>query len=300
MAFLADLKVSALTPDEFYQIRGILESFGDISMLADVVKQAASSDDNIILASAADTVNYHCDSFNVIGAATDLFRRLVDAYSLLKRLGTADLELICSLIELGLQLPNEYNTVAILRQDLSRFENKSAQAAPSPLSDHIPDALSETDPSFLGKLDQFLSSGSGMDESTMDAIFDALVKVLDSGDGQTKLSANGACRYLAHLRPFHPKHFDARLVRWVCGALKSSDRIGLFKSLPPLIGVGCVTIQAFLSLVKKLLQASPTFTAIPKVDELRMNLFELLVPAAEQNRCRDLVCSLRANSITSS
>jgi len=286
--FLADLKVSSLTPDEFYEIRSLRESFGDISMLADVVKQAASSDDNIVLASAADTVNYHCDSFNVIGAATDLFRRLVDAYSLLKRLGTADLDLIYSLIELGLQLPNEYNTVAILRQDLSRIENRSAQAAPSPLSDHIPDTVNETDSSFLEKLDQFLSSGSGMDEPTMDAIFDALVKILDMGDGQTKLSANDACRYLAHLRPFHPKHFDTKLVRWVCGALKMHDRAEFFKSLPPLIGVGCVTIQAFLSLVKKLLQVNPA--SIPNVDELQIDLFELLAPSATQDGCHDLVC----------
>lgn len=293
MPFLTELKVSSLTPEEFYEIRGLLESFGDISMLADVVKQAASSDDNIVLASAADTVNYHCDSFNVIGAATDLFRRLVDAYSLLKRFGTADLDLIYSLIELGLQLPNEYNTVAILRQDLSRIENRSAQAAPSPLSDHIPDTVNETDPSFLEKLDQFLSSGSGMDEPTMDAIFDALVKVLDMGEGQTKLSANDACRYLAHLRPFHPKHFDSRLVRWVCRAMKMSDRAEFFKSLPPLIGVGCVTIQAFLSLVKRLLQVKPA--SIPNVDELQMYLFELLAPSATQDGCRDLVCSQRVN-----
>ena len=290
-AFLNDSKVSALTPDEFYQIRGILESFGDLSMLADVVKQASSSDDNTVLASAVDTVNYHCDSFSVIGATTDLFRKLFEAYSLLKRLGTADLDLVYSLIELGLQLPNESNAVTYLRQDLSRIEHKSAQAAPSPLSDHIPDSLSETDTKFYEKLDQFLSSGSGMDEPTMETIFDALVKVLDSGDSQTKLSVNEACRYLAHLRLFNPKHFDIRLVRWVWGVLVSSDRQRLSKTLPPLIGVGCVTIPTFLSLVKKLQQSKQATSTIPKVTELQIDLFELLVPPAlDENRYSDLVC----------
>ena len=291
LAIAADSKVSALAPNEFYHVRDILESFGDISMLADIVKQASTSEDNTVLASAVDTVNYHCDSFSIIGATTDLFRRLVDAYYILKRLGTADLDLIYSLIELGLQLPNESNTLAILRQDLSRIENKSAQAAPSPLSDHIPDSSSETDLSFLEKLDQFLSSGSGMDEPTMDVIFDALIKVLEFGGGQAKLSANEACRYLAHLRPFHPKHFDARLVRWTSGILESPTRPELSKVLPPLIGVGCVTIQAFLLMVKRLLQPKPGTPNVPRVEELQMDLLELLIsPVSGQSRYYDLVC----------
>ena len=291
VAFIAESKVSALTPDEFYQIRDILESFGDISMLADVVKQASSSDDNTVLASAVDTVNYHCDSFSVIGAATDLFRSLFEACSLLKRLGTADLDLVYSLIELGLQLPNESNAVTYLRQDLSRIENRSAQAAPSPLSDYIPDALSETDAKFLENLDQFLSSGSGMDEPTMETIFDALVKVLGSGDGQSKLSANDACRYLAHLRPFNTKHFDARLVRWVWEVLKSPNSPNLPKILPPLIGVGCVTIPAFLALIKKLLQSKSAAFSASRVAELQVELFELLIPPApDESRYSDLVC----------
>lgn len=289
VSFLVDSKVSALTPDEFYQVRGILESFGDISMLADVVKQASSSDNSIVLASAVDTVNYHCDSFSVIGAATDLFRRLVEAYWLLKRLGLVDMDLVYSLIELGLQFPNESNTVILLRQDLSRIENKSAQAAPSPLSDHMPDAFGESDPSFHEKLSQFLSSGSGMDEPALDNIFDALVKILDVGDGQAKLSANDACRYLAHLRPFHPKHFDARLVRWVCGTLQSPDRPKLSKILRPLIGVGCVTISAFLSLVRRLLQTKSE-TTVPNAAGVQMDLFELLIPPApEMSRYCDFV-----------
>ena len=54
--------VSALTADEFYSVRDILETFGDISMLADVLKCASSSDDPIVLASVADTTNRHLDS----------------------------------------------------------------------------------------------------------------------------------------------------------------------------------------------------------------------------------------------
>ncbi|KAL4894184.1 hypothetical protein BDV59DRAFT_176004 [Aspergillus ambiguus] len=286
----AEGNVSILTPDEFYNVRDILESFGDLSMLADVVKQATSCDDNIVLASAADTVNYHFDSFCVIGATTDLFRNLVESYSRLKRLGTPNLDLVFSLIELGLRLPQEFNTVALLRQDLVRIESKSALAAPSPLSDNPSAAINEADPSYRSKLDQLLSSGGGMDESTMDSIFASLTNILSGKSDEAKLSANETCRYLAYLRPFHPKHFDAMLIRWVCGLLKNSAPSIMPHILPPLIGVGCVTIHAFVFLVKRLLLSEKIASKIPNPTGLKKDLLGLLLPPAPgQSRYFDLV-----------
>ncbi|OOF98567.1 hypothetical protein ASPCADRAFT_204321 [Aspergillus carbonarius ITEM 5010] len=287
---LADSGVSALTPVEFYNIRDVLESFGDISMLADVLKQATNCEDSVVLASVADTVNYHFDSLCVIGAATDLFKGLVESYARLKRLGAPSLDLIFSLIELGLRMPSEFNTVALLRQDLSRIESKSALAAPSPLSDHIPMGFGEFDTSFQEKLDQILFSGGGMDESTMDAIFNSLTRALGTEHSPVKLPANDICRYMAYLRSFHPKRFDARLVRWVCGLLKSPSRSALVRILPPLIGVGCVTIHAFVMLVKKLLQSERVASVVPKVTDLRLDLLELLIPRGPtQGRYADMV-----------
>lgn len=288
--------VSALTPEEFYNIRDVLVTFGDISMLADVLKCASSSDDSIVLASVADTTNCYFESLCVIGATTDLFRKLVDAYAGIKRYGMPSLDLIFSLIELGLRIPNELNTVSILRQDLSRMENKSMMAASSPVSDHIPDSLGDTDPLFREKLDQLILSGNVMDEPTLDAIFGTLTKHLESDDGQTKLSANDTCRYLAQLRSFQPKHFDGILARWVIGHLRSSDRSTLLRILPSLIGVGCVTIRAFCSLVKRLSSSS---TAIPNAAELPADLLELLVPRSERSRYLDLVSSVSHSAIAS-
>jgi mediator of RNA polymerase II transcription subunit 12 len=280
------LSVSALTPDEFYRVRAILETYGDISMLADVLKCASSSDDCTVLASVADTTNCHFDSLSVIGATTDLFRKLVDAYAGLKRFGTPSLDLMFSLIELGLRIPHELNTVSILRQDLSRMENKSIIAASSPVSDHMPDAFVDTDPLFREKLDQLLLSGNVMDEPTLDSIFNTLTKHLESDDGKTRLSANETCRYLAQLRSFQPKHFDGILARWVCGHLRSPDRVTLLRMLPPLIGVGCVTIRSFLSLVRRLGSSS---LAIPNVQDLPADLVELLVSRVEHGKYLDLV-----------
>ncbi|KAF7591900.1 RNA polymerase II mediator complex subunit [Aspergillus hancockii] len=284
-----DSGVSALTPDEFYGVREVFEKFGDLSMLADILKQATYCDDDVVLASVADTVNYHFDSFCVIGASSDLFRGLVESYTRLKRLGSASLDLLFSLIELGLRLPSEFNTVALLRQDLTRIESKSALAAPSPLSDSIPTALSDVDPSFQEKLNQLLSSGGGMDESTMDTVFHSLTKILGSGGSLAKLSANETSRYLAYLRPYHPKHFDTMLIRWICGLLKSSTLL-MSRILPPLIGVGCVTLHAFVFLVKKLLQSQKVAAVIPNLSGLRVDLLRLLVPPGSgQKRSADLV-----------
>ncbi|KAJ5299417.1 hypothetical protein N7476_010974 [Penicillium atrosanguineum] len=282
----AGLSVSALTPDEFYSVRDILETFGDISMLADVLKCASSSDDSTVLASVADTTNCQFDSLSVIGATTDLFRKLVDAYAGLKRFSTPSLDLMFSLIELGLRIPNELNTVSILRQDLSRMENKSMMAASSPVSDHMPDAFVDTDPLFREKLDHLLLSGNVMDEPTLDSIFNTLTKHLESDDGKAKLSANDTCRYLAQLRSFQPKHFDGILARWVCGHLRSPDRTILLRMLPPLIGVGCVTIRSFLSLVQRLRSSS---AAIPTAQDLPADLVELLVSRVDNGTYLDLV-----------
>jgi mediator of RNA polymerase II transcription subunit 12 len=216
----------------------------------------------------------------------DLFRKLVDAYAGIKRFGMPSLDLMFSLIELGLRIPNELNTVAILRQDLSRMENKSVVAACSPVSDHIPDSFGEGDPFFREKLDQLLLLGNVMDEPTLDTIFNTLAKHLESGDGKTKLSANDTCRYLAQLRSFQPKHFDVILARWVCSHLRSSDRTILLHILPPLIGVGCVTIRSFLSLAKRL---SHSANSIPNAADLPADLVGLLVAPDEDASYLDLV-----------
>lgn len=278
--------VSALTPAEFYTVRDALETFGDISMLADVLKFASSCGDSTVLASVADTTNCHFDSLCIIGATTDLFRRLIDAYAGMKRFGMPSLDLIFSLIELGLRIPSELNTVSILRQDLSRMENRSMVAASSPVSDHIPDDFDGVDSFFREKLDQLLHSGNVMDEPTLDTIFTTLIKHLESDNGDTNLSANDACRYLAQLRSFHPKHFDGMLARWVCGHLRSPERTVLLRILPPLIGVGCVTIRAFLALAKRLALSKPAI--VPNAAQLPAELVQLLV-SGEDSKSFDLV-----------
>ncbi|KAL2866016.1 uncharacterized protein BJX67DRAFT_151939 [Aspergillus lucknowensis] len=276
--FSINSKASALTAEEFYYIREILEGFGDLSILADVLKQATECEDNVVLASASDSINYHFDALSVIGAASDLFRGLIESYARLKRFGTLSLDFVFSLIELGLRIPGEASTVTLLRQDLARIESKSALAAPSPLSDHIPATFTDVDASFRDKLDQLLSSGNGIDESAMTTVFNSLTKLIGGDIHTAKLSTSDPCRYLAYIRPFNPKYLDSMLVQWVCGLLRSSARPMLSRILPPLIGVGCITIHSFVLLVKKLLACENANPIGPKSTTLPLELLELLAP----------------------
>ena len=278
--------VSKLTPEEFYIIRGILEDFDDISMLADVLKCASNSENSVVLASVSDTANCYFDSLNVMGATSDLFRRLVDAYANIKRSNIPSLDLMFSLIELGLRIPHELQTVVRLRHDLTRMENKAVLAASSPISDHVPDTLSDADPSFREKLDHLLLSGNVMDEPTLDAIFNTLTKHLALQVNKLQLSVHETCRYLSQLRCFQPKHFDAILARWICTLLRSADRSVLLRTLPSLIGVGCVTIRSLLSLIRRI---GDSKSSIPNMIDLPVDLVELLVLCEDENTPLDLV-----------
>lgn len=60
--------VSLLTPWDFHTVRSYLERFGDLAILADIVGVATTSLDSSVLASAADTINYHARTFRAIGA----------------------------------------------------------------------------------------------------------------------------------------------------------------------------------------------------------------------------------------
>lgn len=277
-------EVTFLTPDEFYTIRGIMEIFGDLSILADILNDAANSDNIIVLASVVDTLNYHFDSFTVIGAMMDLWRASVDAWSRVKSAGLSTRELVYSLVELGLRLPTEASTVAILRHELFRLDCRSTLAASSPVSDHMVDTISSEKWTSNEDLDQLLSSATGMEESLLATIFGNLCRRLEfigSADGHLPL--DDTCRHLVQLRSFNSKLFDTLLIRWIGQVLKSTPRPRLSKVLVPLVGVGCVSLKGFFALARKMLQLESS-AAIPDAVELRLELLELLCPLSPTQR----------------
>ncbi|WEW57508.1 RNA polymerase II mediator complex subunit [Emydomyces testavorans] len=269
------VEISALTPTQFFLIRNIVESLGDLSLLADILKHASSSDDVVVLISAVDTLNYHSNSFKAIGASSDLYRSLLAGYSHVRKADRLIIELMSSLMEVGIKLPGELSAVAMIRRDLSHFDKNFPVTVSSPVSEHTVDSFNPVSPAFPETLHQLLISGNGMDEANLNRIFDMLVGKLVQSKELNTLSHETA-RYLSQLRILSPKAFDRLMLKWIILMLKSSSRPCFSVFLPSLVGVGCVTLHAFFTLVNGFLESDIHRQSIPNIAHLRFEIVDLL------------------------
>ena len=228
-----------------------------------------------VLIAALDTVNHHFDSLSAIGAAGDLFKAYFATYARKASSNNATLELTTSLVELGVRLPVEASAVATLRRDLAVLDRKYTMAASSPMSDHMSDTLNPAKSTFPGTLAQLLAPGNNMDEATMARIFELLSQMLVSRESEkAKLSPQDVTVNLARLRTFNAKLFDSLMLKWVVSALLSPSRPKLAAFLPPLIGVGCITFEAFLALLQNLFESKGR--EVPDAPSLRFQVLEWL------------------------
>ena len=257
-------------------MRHVLERLEDISILTDVLKHVSNSINSNVLIAALDTINHHFDSLSAIGATGDLFKAYFASYTSKASSNNATLELTTSLIELGIKLPAEIPAVAALRRDLAVLDRKYTLTASSPMSDHMSDTLSSVNSStFPGTLAQLLTPGNNMDEATMARVFQFLSQMLVSNrPGNAKFSPQDVGLNLARLRAFNAKVFDSLMLKWVVSILLSPSRPELVAFLPPLIGVGCITFEAFLELLQKLFNS--TEREVPDAPRLRVQVLEWL------------------------
>lgn len=272
------VEVSSLTQEEFLVVRSVLEQYGDLSMLADILIDASNSDDVRLLTCAVDTLNRHFECFTIIGALGDMFRSFYEAFLRVKTSGQPLYDLAYSMAEVGHRLPEEVNSLVLLRQELSRADRNLALAACSPVSDHMAETLNDASPSFNEDMDHFLSSGNSMDEMTMVLVFQKLIQQLAFYNEKIPSKPGSVCRHLVQLRSFNSKHFDLLLVQWLETILKSSSRPNLSRLLHPLVGIGCVTLPAFATLMNKLLQSGSLQPANSALPESLVDFLELLVP----------------------
>lgn len=272
-------------------IRDIFENLGDLTLLADILKHVSSSDDPLVLVSAADTLLYHIDAFIIIGASVDIHKSLLEAYSHVNKADPAVMVLISSLLEVAIKLPNEGLTAALLRRDLCRFDRRSAMVVSSPVSDHPTEIFDPACEGFPNALNQCLNSGCGMDDASISRVFDRLTEKLQNSR-EIDATSQETSRRLSLLRTFNPKHFDGLMVKWITSVLKCPSRPCLLTFLPSLVGVGCVTLHAFFTFVGGFLKSEVHRDAIPDVPELRFQMVALL--------CVGTYSDLNVNDIVSS
>ena len=262
---------------QFWFVRSIFECFQDYSILADVLNLGSRSNDPEVLASVADTINYHFDIFSAIGAAPDLFERLTDQNRSITAGRTPSKTLLVSLIDLGTHFPARSQTFQQLCGQLALCDQKSAVAACSPVSDHIAEALQSAESNFNDEFEQLLTSGTSMDKQTMTRLFSTVMKRIEYAWDRSDDESCDLGLLCSRLRNFDSKHFDSLMLVWMERLLPSRSRPPLKRALLPLISAGCLTLRAVAACARTLLDGAQQKEARDGVARVMVDMLELIV-----------------------
>jgi mediator of RNA polymerase II transcription subunit 12 len=237
--------VSLLTPWDFHTVRSYLERFGDLAILADIVGVATTSLDPSVLASAADTINYHARAFRAIGAFDPLFARIATRYAALRTVRLPDRELLLSLGSLARTAQADGQLPQLLNYDLSQLNQRNSLVACSPASDNMGEVM-QTGSSSDDEIERILSSGTSMDQQMMGRVLRKIVSNLEEhlAKGSPHLDSHHA--WFHRLRCFDEPTFDMVVNEWLILSLMAQRTDTLRVALPTLVGSGCIPLASFL------------------------------------------------------
>lgn len=234
---------SAISSSDYSTIRGYLEKIDDFSMLADIVKIVTSSNDPEVLASCADTLDLHIETFAAIGALKGLFDILMGRLRAL----TADTDsvpraFLVSLSSLASRIPNQKLLAQQLAQELALSDRKTAADACSPVSDHM--AIVETaEADFTDEIEKVLASGNSMDQATLERLFQRIILRLEASWEKPPEQQRSCDLLLTRLRTFDIQQFDFLMAAWVKRVLQMHSRPSMMQVFGPLVSFGCVALR---------------------------------------------------------
>lgn len=234
---------SAITLSDLIVVRQSLEMTQDFSILADVLKIVSSSNDAEVLASCADTINLHLDSFAAIGAAKSLFTILTSRLQSLAEEDSFPRVLLVSLSQLATRVPGQGDIAEKLVQDLSRSDRKTAADACSPVSDHMIGVTQAAEADFNEEIEKVLASGNSMDQATLERLFQRIINRLEETWEKAPDQYRSCGLLLTRLRAFDAQPFDNLMAAWVNQFLQMETRPSMIRVLGPLISFGCLSIQ---------------------------------------------------------
>ncbi|KAI9795480.1 MAG: RNA polymerase II mediator complex subunit [Piccolia ochrophora] len=240
--------MSAITIAEFNVVRRSLEDMDDFSILADVLRIVSNSGQPLILASVADTVSYHHDTFAAIGALRHCFEQLLESFRQTKKRKTIETPLLRSFLELASRMHAADDATQDAVAQMEHTDPRSAVAAFSPVSDHVSDMLQSTDSDLAEEVERILSSGTNMDTHTFARLFTMLVGRVETTRDQGKWQTQ-TCFLLARLRMFDTNAFDDMIATWVVRVLRMAPRPPLAQLWSPFVIAGCLTIDRILTCV---------------------------------------------------
>ncbi|MCJ1473427.1 RNA polymerase II mediator complex subunit [Lambiella insularis] len=231
---------------DFQAIRTMLEDLQDFPVLADVLDMVSTCSYRPLLEEVAETVNCHINILSAIGAADNLFRKLISGLEQYYTRDPSDKAILLSLIDLGENFPNAMQTTSRLQQEVWVCNSKHAGAACSPVSDNMAEALQSSDSNFPYEVELLLSSGSSMDGHVLSRIFDTV-----SGRLRTAWYEGGAelwslVEILGQLRSFDPDSFDRLMLGWAQDCLGLSIRPALISLIAPLVCGRVLNVQGLL------------------------------------------------------
>jgi mediator of RNA polymerase II transcription subunit 12 len=215
-----------------------------------------SSNDAEVLASCADTLNLHIETFAAIGALRGLFDTLMSRLrALSEETDSIPRGFLVSLSDLAARLPEQEITAQQLAQELLRSDRKTAADACSPVSDHM--AIVETaEADFTDEIEKVLASGNSMDQGTLDRLFQRIILRSEDSWEKSPEQQRSCGLLLTRLRTFDSRHFDVLMAAWLARLLQANARPSLVDVLSPLISFGCLALRdAVLSYTSL---ASPT------------------------------------------
>jgi mediator of RNA polymerase II transcription subunit 12 len=294
---------SAITASDFNTIRRYLETMEDYSMLADVLKIVTTSNDSDVLASCADTLNLHLDSFAAIGALKGLFNILMARLRCLSdELDFIPRVFLVALSDLAARIPEQTIVAQQLAQELALSDRKTAADACSPVSDHM--ALMQTaEVDFTDEIEKVLASGNSMDQSTLERLFQRISLRLEESWTKSPEQHRSCGLLFTRLRTFDAPQFDLLMAAWVNRFIQMPDRPSMIHVLGPLISFGCLTLNDVVvnsgTIFEKLDIGNPA-----KVDIARESLSLAIAPsdlpevitAEEAYRLRIKQCHLQKDN----
>jgi mediator of RNA polymerase II transcription subunit 12 len=242
--------VSLISSYEYHVVRSLLEQSEDLAILADVIGITTSSLDPAVLASVADTLNYHLKALRAIGAFDPLFGRLAMRYAGLRTIRFPERELILSLQNLARIVQPDGQLLPLLTYDLSRLDQKNSIAACSPASDNMGEVMQHTGTYSDDEIERILSSGTSMDQQMMARVLRKIISNLEEHVGKGYLQFENYPAWFWRLRSFDEATFDVVLHEWLDSCLVACQLRTLRVAIPSLVASGCMTLSNFLDALR--------------------------------------------------
>lgn len=239
----------SLTLNQFLVIRNVLETAGDISILADVLRILSNTRQEHILACMVDAVHYHAQSLAAIGAFEALQSLYSQAYVALRATRPCMLLFVTSLLDLCLYYPCQITPTRALQHDLIKGDRARALSACSPFSDGVAESLQQAGETFIDDFEAILQGEPNMSEQTMTSLFTVLIgRIMKSDAVSTTHNTFMLCQLLSRLRLNRIVQADTLIKRWLT-RLFTAAWSGLHTNIIlELLNTRCITLSALFEI----------------------------------------------------